>query len=86
MGDAELQPFVTPEPQVSMLLRRAGDRALLLASDGVWGVLPDAEACAFAAEQSCAQAAAEALISVANARGGRDNASAIVVRWTGAAM
>eukprot|EP00962_Isochrysis_galbana_P013682 scaffold3882_cov110-Isochrysis_galbana.AAC.2 len=82
MGDPELQPFVTPEPQVSLLRRRAGDGALILGSDGVWGVLPDAEACSLASEQPSAQAAAQALVDVSDARGGRDNASAIVIRWT----
>jgi serine/threonine protein phosphatase PrpC len=44
-------------------------------------VLTDAEACALAAEQLTAQAAAQALVDASNARGGRDNASAIVIRW-----
>ncbi|HEX5803981.1 MAG TPA: bifunctional protein-serine/threonine kinase/phosphatase [Azospira sp.] len=57
---------------------QAGDRFVLL-SDGVWGALPEATLREGLLAQPEAQQAAAALTSLALARGGQDNASAVVV-------
>lgn len=83
MGDPELQPYVTPEPQVSMLRRRSDDRALLLGSDGIWGEVQEGDARAIVSAHPNAQAAAQSLVDTSDSRGGRDNSSAIVITWSG---
>lgn len=55
-----------------------GERFLLV-SDGVWGVLPDALMAEVLLDHPEPQAAAAALSSLALARGGHDNATAVVV-------
>ncbi|WP_157264506.1 bifunctional protein-serine/threonine kinase/phosphatase [Azohydromonas aeria] len=60
---------------------RVGD-VFVLTSDGVHGVLKPARLAALAA-QGDAQAASEAIVEAAIAAGGRDNASALVVRVLG---
>ena len=52
-----------------------------MASDGLWGCMSDDEAVQIAAAQPDAQLAADALLAEAASRGGRDNASVIVVMW-----
>ena len=62
----------------------AGAPVLILASDGVWGLLEDGEAAAIAtAHADDPQAAADALMAEVSRRGGRDNASVIVAAWGG---
>lgn len=56
----------------------AGDR-FLLASDGVWGALPDPRLADVLLAQPDPQHAAAALTSLALAQGGQDNATAVVV-------
>ena len=60
-----------------------GDR-FVLASDGVWSVLPESVFARLAA-RGAAAAAAEALVAEALAGGGPDNATAVVVDVVGAA-
>ncbi|NML14641.1 bifunctional protein-serine/threonine kinase/phosphatase [Azohydromonas caseinilytica] len=60
---------------------RVGD-LFLLSTDGVHGVLKPARLAALAGQGS-AQAASEAIVEAAIAAGGRDNASALVVRVLG---
>lgn len=59
----------------------AGDRFVLL-SDGVWGVLSEANMVEVLLEHPDAQHAAAALTSLALANGGQDNASAVVIEIT----
>ncbi len=56
----------------------AGSR-LLLCSDGLWGMLPDAIIQSWLAAANSPQEACQALIAAANEAGGRDNISAIVI-------
>ena len=58
---------------------------LILASDGLWGLIDDDEAAQIATPHADdPQAAAEALLEEVTRRGGRDNASVIVASWGGA--
>lgn len=56
---------------------------LLLCSDGLWGVVPDEEMRKIIAEAPTIQRACQNLISAANAAGGPDNISAILVQLLG---
>jgi len=80
LGDLELQPFVSAEPQLRVEQLQPGDSYLLMASDGLWGKVSDDEALEIAMAQPTAQAAAEALVAEAERRGGTDNTSVIAVR------
>lgn len=57
---------------------RAGD-AFLLATDGLWSVVPDAEIAAVLGRGEPARATAEALVARASRRGGGDDATAVVL-------
>jgi serine/threonine protein phosphatase PrpC len=59
------------------------DDVLLLCSDGLWGVVEDAEMAKLATEEPSARDAARALVDLALERQGADNISVIVVRATG---
>ena len=82
-------------PQRNQILRSLGDERrvavdvfeqrlrpamrLLLCSDGLWEMVRDDELAHILAESEHPQAAADALVQAANAHGGEDNISAIVV-------
>lgn len=62
---------------------RDGD-IILLCSDGLTNMLPDAEILALVSRHASAlERAVEALVAAANAQGGRDNISVILVRYGG---
>lgn len=77
--------------QVTILGRRPDDEILLLASDGLWDVLSNQEACTLAkrclrrarqrgaSRQSAARIAATVLTRAAVDRGSRDNVTVVVV-------
>lgn len=67
--------------QVSSVSLDGGEAALVIASDGLWGVLTDDEAAEVAASSADGPSAAAALVGEATKRGSRDNVSAIVVKW-----
>lgn len=54
--------------------------SLLLCSDGLWGVVPQAEVAHLIKNHPDPQVAAQRLIDAANAAGGPDNISAILIR------
>ena len=56
------------------------DDALLLCSDGLWGLVEDEEMAHIVVASGGAEVAARALVDLALARGGHDNISVIVVR------
>ena len=56
---------------------------LLLCSDGLWGVIPQEEVVRLIMDNSDPRVAAQLLIDAANAAGGPDNISAILIRLTG---
>lgn len=69
------------EPDVVRQDARPGDR-FLLCSDGVWSTVP-APRIAEVLGRLPPQAAARRLVELANAAGGPDNATAVVVQFTG---
>lgn len=71
-----------PEPSSSMLSLRTRDR-LLLCSDGLNDELEDKEIAEILGKHATAEAAAEALIEAALAKGGKDNVSVVVVEYDG---
>lgn len=68
--------------QVDTLTRGMPDGAwFVLCSDGLWNLVSDEEMAATVRQQA-PQAACDALVALANARGGKDNVSVVVV-WIG---
>lgn len=45
IGDRYLKPWIIPDPEVTMVQRAKDDDCLILASDGLWDVLSNEEAC-----------------------------------------
>ncbi|XP_059456344.1 protein phosphatase 2C 16-like [Corylus avellana] len=45
IGDRYLKPWIIPEPEVMFLPRARDDECLILASDGLWDVMSNEEAC-----------------------------------------
>jgi len=72
----------TPEPSLINEPLRKGDW-LLLCSDGLNDELEDGEIAQILRTNAAPDAAADALIAAALARGGRDNVSAVVVEYDG---
>jgi PPM family protein phosphatase len=72
----------TPEIEVDVFggLRLESGDALVLVSDGVTGYLDERDLATAVRESSSSQEAAERLVQAAVARGGADNATAVVVR------
>ena len=83
-------------PQKNVLYRAIGQRGvlevdtyvrtippegyLLVCSDGLWGVVDEAEMASVPTTSPSLQAACEALVSAANRAGGRDNISVVLAR------
>lgn len=45
IGDKYLKPWIIPEPEVTFIPRTREDECLILASDGLWDVITNKEAC-----------------------------------------
>ncbi|KAI3737721.1 hypothetical protein L2E82_27733 [Cichorium intybus] len=45
IGDGYLKPWIIPEPEVTFTARAREDECLILASDGLWDVMSNEEAC-----------------------------------------
>ncbi|CAJ1941643.1 unnamed protein product [Sphenostylis stenocarpa] len=45
IGDRYLKPWIIPEPEVNIVRREKNDECLILASDGLWDVMTNEEAC-----------------------------------------
>lgn len=65
-----------PQPELSAMELLAGDR-LLLCSDGLHGLVHDAQIAELLASATTARAAVDALVDAALAAGGRDNITAV---------
>jgi len=50
-GDRYLKPFVIPKPEVTVFPRAKDDDCLILASDGLWDIVTNEEACKVARRQ-----------------------------------
>ncbi|KAL1224096.1 Protein phosphatase 2C 7 [Cardamine amara subsp. amara] len=48
IGDEYLEPYVIPDPEVTFMPRAREDECLILASDGLWDVVSNQEACELA--------------------------------------
>ncbi|KAF8106055.1 hypothetical protein N665_0147s0014 [Sinapis alba] len=48
IGDQYLEPYVIPDPEVTFMPRAREDECLILASDGLWDVMSNQDACEFA--------------------------------------
>lgn len=44
-GDRDLKPWVVPVPETKIIPRAKDDECLILASDGLWDVMSNEEAC-----------------------------------------
>ena len=44
-GDKYLKPWIIPDPEVTFIPRTKDDKCLILASDGLWDVMTNEEAC-----------------------------------------
>ncbi|KAG7630847.1 PPM-type phosphatase domain [Arabidopsis suecica] len=93
IGDNYLKPYVIPDPEVTVTDRTDEDECLILASDGLWDVVPNETACGVArmclrgagagddsdaAHNACSDAAL-LLTKLALARQSSDNVSVVVV-------
>lgn len=90
IGDGYLKPFVIPVPEVTVTDRSDDDECLILASDGLWDVVPNETACDVAraclrnagsseGEGGGCRDAAVLLTKLAVARRSEDNVSVVVV-------
>ncbi|KAJ1284586.1 hypothetical protein BS78_03G216100 [Paspalum vaginatum] len=94
IGDQYMKPFISAEPEVTVTDRTDKDEFLILASDGLWDVVPNDTACRVA--RNClsgrlaakfpdkypgtsASDAAAMLVELAISKGSEDNVSAVVV-------
>lgn len=71
---------IEAEPDISTLVPYDGD-VIILISDGVYRQVPEQEISRTVSSQACQEAAA-ALVELADEAGGRDNATAVVIRLT----
>ncbi|KAF8025637.1 hypothetical protein BT93_F2471 [Corymbia citriodora subsp. variegata] len=92
IGDRFLKPWVIPVPEVTFMTRSEDDDFLILASDGVWNVMSNEEAVAFArvarrrlqklttmGHDRLAKAIANGLLGRAINKGSADNISVIYI-------
>ncbi|XP_062216897.1 probable protein phosphatase 2C 8 [Phragmites australis] len=94
IGDYYLKPYVTAEPEVTVMDRTDKDEFLILASDGLWDVVSNEVACKIArnclsgraaskypesVSGSTATDAAALLVELAMSHGSKDNISVVVV-------
>ena len=79
--------IISAEPEVTVFTRQRGDKVLVLASDGVWDVMPNADCVSFVARQGRDRAfstwffadVSRNLVLECLERGSDDNITAIVV-------
>jgi serine/threonine protein phosphatase PrpC len=94
IGDHSLRPYVIAEPEVTIVNRNLDDELLIMASDGLWDVMSNQEACNLAKKcllrarqrgstrHSAAKVAATVLTRAAVDRGSRDNVTVVIVDLT----
>ncbi|CAH1449756.1 unnamed protein product [Lactuca virosa] len=91
IGDRYLRPWIIPVPEITFTTRTDEDECLIIASDGLWGVISNTEVGEVArrilrrrrrsatSEVPAAQILADSLIEIAMGRNSSDNISVIVV-------
>lgn len=91
IGDHSLRPYVIADPEVTVVNRHSGDEILVMASDGLWDVISNQEACSLAKKcllrarqkgstrENAARVAATVLTRAAVDRGSRDNITVLVI-------
>eukprot|EP01138_Halocafeteria_seosinensis_P015443 gb/GECG01015761.1/.p1 GENE.gb/GECG01015761.1/~~gb/GECG01015761.1/.p1 ORF type:complete len:584 (+),score=64.03 gb/GECG01015761.1/:1-1752(+) len=80
IGDRLLKPFVTATPEVKSKILEEEDKYLVLATDGLWDVVSNAEVGAFLTMSNrSVQKAADLLTQEALSRGSTDNITVIIV-------
>lgn len=81
LGDYELRRVgVVADPEVSHISREPDAVGVIVASDGLWDVVSNAEV-ADVCRRAPAQEAADRLVAMVAAREGSDNVTVITVRW-----
>eukprot|EP01024_Parvocaulis_polyphysoides_P037485 TRINITY_DN33412_c0_g1_i3.p1 TRINITY_DN33412_c0_g1~~TRINITY_DN33412_c0_g1_i3.p1 ORF type:complete len:566 (-),score=115.09 TRINITY_DN33412_c0_g1_i3:789-2486(-) len=91
IGDAQLKPYIIPDPEVTVVHRKKSDQIVIMASDGLWDVFDNQEACVLAlrclyrarqrgaTRRAATRIAAAILAKAAIDRGSRDNVTVLVV-------
>lgn len=81
LGDRALRRIgITPEPEIVSASLGEGDLGFLVATDGLWDVIEDAEA-ASVCRTHAAQDAADRLVALVARRDGTDNVTVVVARF-----
>ncbi|BAB08417.1 protein phosphatase 2C-like [Arabidopsis thaliana] len=80
-GNRMLKQFVVAEPEIQDLEIDHEAELLVLASDGLWDVVPNEDAVALAQSEEEPEAAARKLTDTAFSRGSADNITCIVVKF-----
>ncbi|PIA34644.1 hypothetical protein AQUCO_03700137v1 [Aquilegia coerulea] len=80
-GNRLLKQFVVAEPEIQEQKIDSEFEFLLLASDGLWDVVPNEDAVSLASTEEDPEAAARKLTETAFSRGSADNITCIVVRF-----
>ncbi|WOG90831.1 hypothetical protein DCAR_0310077 [Daucus carota subsp. sativus] len=80
-GNRMLKPFVVAEPEIQDHVLNEDCELLVLASDGLWDVVPNEDAVALAINEEEPMAAARKLTDTAFTRGSADNITCIVVKF-----
>eukprot|EP01023_Acetabularia_acetabulum_P022213 TRINITY_DN21923_c0_g1_i2.p1 TRINITY_DN21923_c0_g1~~TRINITY_DN21923_c0_g1_i2.p1 ORF type:complete len:186 (+),score=46.30 TRINITY_DN21923_c0_g1_i2:7-564(+) len=91
IGDTQLKPYITADPEITVMRRQSEDQIIIMASDGLWDVFDNQEACNLAlrciyrarqkgaTRRAATRVAATVLAKAAIDRGSRDNVTVIVV-------
>ncbi|XP_054798704.1 probable protein phosphatase 2C 76 isoform X2 [Prosopis cineraria] len=80
-GNRMLKQFVVAEPEIQEEVIDEELELLVLASDGLWDVMPNDDAASLARAEDEPEAAARRLTEAAFSRGSADNITCIVVRF-----
>ncbi|KAJ8747873.1 hypothetical protein K2173_013041 [Erythroxylum novogranatense] len=80
-GNRMLKQFVVAEPEIQDQVVDEEFELLVLASDGLWDVVPNEDAVSLAQTEEDPEAAARKLTEVAFTRGSADNITCIVVKF-----
>ncbi len=82
IGDVELQPYITSQPEIMSKPIDAQDEYIVIASDGLWDVMENEEVAKFITEQANSAnflTLAKTLVTEAIRRGTMDNVTALVI-------